>query len=67
MEKLLTVEQVAEFLQVSKLLIYKWVYYKYIPYFKIGNQVRFKEASLDRWLLRKQQKGKFDRKISFEV
>lgn len=59
MEKLLTVEQVADYLQVSKSFIYKCVHYTYISQFKIGNQVRFKQGYLDRWLVRKHKKSKF--------
>jgi len=63
MEKLLTIKQVCELLQVSKSLVYKWVHYGYVPYVKIGTLLRFKESELFRWIKRKEKKGKCRMKI----
>lgn len=57
MEKLLKVEQVAERLQISKSLIYKWVQYRYIPHIKVGSIVRFRRNNLEKWLSIKFKKG----------
>lgn len=40
-EKLLTKQELAEFLQVSVKTIDKWVSLNEIPYFKVGRLVRF--------------------------
>ena len=58
MEKLLTIQQVSELLQVSRSLVYKWVHYSFVPYVKIGNIVRFKESELNRWIKNKEHKGR---------
>jgi excisionase family DNA binding protein len=58
MEKLLKVEQVADLLQVSPSLVYKWVHYGYIPHVKIGSLLRFREPELTRWLYKKRHKGR---------
>ncbi len=63
MEKLLTVDQVCELLQVSKSLVYKWVHYGYIPHVKIGKILRFREIDLIGWLKRRSQKGRKNKKL----
>ena len=44
-EQLLTVEQVAERLQVPRSWVYKHL--KEIPYIKLGKYVRFEQSDLD--------------------
>ena len=47
MEKLLTVDEIAEYLQVSKPLLAKWRSYGGGPiYIKIGGSVRYKESDI---------------------
>lgn len=58
MDKLLKIDQVAEQLQVSKSLVYKWVHCGYIPHVKLGSLVRIQEDSLARWLKRKERTGR---------
>jgi excisionase family DNA binding protein len=58
MEKLLTVQQVSDLMQISRSLVYKWIHYDFVPYVKIGNIVRFKESELNRWLKNKEHKGR---------
>jgi len=58
MEKLLTIQDVCDLLQVSKSLVYKWVHYRFIPHLKIGTKVRFKKSQLEVWLKRRQKKGR---------
>ncbi len=67
MEKLLTVPQLCDHLQVSKSLVYKWVHYDFVPYVKIGNIVRFKESELNRWLKNKEHKGRTKYQIDTEI
>jgi len=50
MDKLLTVKDVAEYLQVSKEKVYKLAQVGKIPVIKIENQWRFKRDRLDLWL-----------------
>ena len=49
-EKLLTLEQVAEYLNVDKFTIYRLLAEKGLPAFKVGNQWRFKRRLLENWL-----------------
>lgn len=67
MEKLLTIKQVCELLQVSQSLVYKWVHYDFVPYVKIGNIVRFRETELNRWLKNKEHKGRVKYRIDTEA
>lgn len=67
MEKLLTIQDVCELLQVSKSLVYKWVHMDFIPYIKIGTCVRFKQSNVERWLRRKECKGKAKYQVYVEV
>jgi excisionase family DNA binding protein len=49
-ENLLTIEQVAQYLTVDKLTIYRLVTQQRIPAFKVGNQWRIKREMLEDWL-----------------
>jgi excisionase family DNA binding protein len=51
-EDLLTTEQVARYLKVDKLTIYRLVAQRKLPAFKVGNQWRFKREMIDSWLTR---------------
>lgn len=63
MEKLLKVEEIADLLQVSKSLVYKWVHYEYIPCVKIGSGVRFREKDVECWVARRTKKGRLALKL----
>ena len=63
MEKLLTIKQVSEALQVSPSLVYKWVHYDFMPYIKLGNLLRFRESDLVIWLKRRSYRGRESLKI----
>lgn len=49
-ERLLTVEEVAEQLNVCTSYIYRLTHLKRIPYIRLGKYVRFKPADIDRWI-----------------
>ena len=50
MDKWLTVEQIAEYLQMSMSSIYKKAQNGKIPAYKVGRQWRFKKAEIDQWV-----------------
>jgi len=50
MEELLTLEEVAKYLKISKHTLYKMLEKRKIPAFKVANQWRFKKSDIDRWL-----------------
>jgi len=51
-EQLLTLEQVAEYLNVDKFTVYRLLAEKELPAFKVGNQWRFKRKLIETWLLK---------------
>ena len=55
-KRLLTISEVAEFLQMNSMTVYSWVKDGKIPAFKIGKVWRFRKTEIDEWL--KKQKYK---------
>jgi excisionase family DNA binding protein len=66
-ERLLTVEQLAGWLQVKPRTIYQWVQEEYIPVIKLGALLRFRQASVDEWIAKSEQPGRRQRKLSVEI
>ena len=54
MDKWLTLEQIAEYLQMSTSSIYKMSKKGKIPAYKVGRQWRFRKEEIDKWI-RKQR------------
>jgi len=57
MDKWLTLEQIAEYLQMSTSSIYKMAQKGKIPAYKVGKQWRFRKEEIDRWI-KKRNKNK---------
>ncbi len=57
MEELLTIEELASYLKISKHTLYKMVEKGKIPALKVANQWRFKKEDISMWL-EKQRKSK---------
>ncbi len=49
-EPLMTLSDVASFLQVAERTVYLWAQRGMIPSFKLGNVWRFKRTDLERWI-----------------
>jgi nitrogen PTS system EIIA component len=49
-DRLMTLPQVAQYLQMKKRTIYQWAKSGKIPSFKLGNVWRFRRAELDHWI-----------------
>lgn len=47
---LFTVKSLARYLGVSEKWVYERVQFKEIPHYKVGANLRFKKAAIDRWL-----------------
>lgn len=47
---LLTIDDLATELRVSRGTLYNWVYEKRIPYLKVGRLVRFERSAIDKYL-----------------
>ncbi len=58
MQKLLTVEEIADYLQVKPSTIYQWTHQGFIPHVKLGNRVRFRLSQVDRWIERRENNGR---------
>jgi excisionase family DNA binding protein len=50
MEKLLTVDELADFLQFKKQSIYNLVHNRKIPVVRVGNKLRFKISDIEKYL-----------------
>ena len=50
-EQLLTLEEVAEYLNVDRVTVYRLLTQKELPAFKVGNQWRFKREMIEAWLM----------------
>ena len=50
MEKIYTIPQVAEYLQISRSKMYDWVKRGKIPYILIGRNKRIRESDLLAWI-----------------
>lgn len=55
-KRLLTIDEIAEFLHMNPMTVYSWVKDGKIPAFKIGKVWRFRQIEIDKWL--KKQKYK---------
>lgn len=49
-EQLLSVQQVAEYLQVNRSTVYDWAQKGKLPAIKLGQMWRFRRSELDTWL-----------------
>ena len=67
MDRLLTVEQLADWLQVKPRTIYGWVHEGYIPVIKLGTLVRFDQASVIAWLKKREEPGRAARRPQIDV
>lgn len=54
--EIMTVKQIAAYLQVKICTIYKWVRKNFIPHIKKGGMLRFRKTVIDRWLYEKKNK-----------
>jgi excisionase family DNA binding protein len=50
-DKIMTLEEVAEYLRVKPQTIYTWAQEKKIPAAKLGKEWRFKKSMVDRWFI----------------
>jgi len=57
MESLLTIEEAAQVLGVSKAQIRQWTHEESIPNLKLGGLVRFRRKEIEIWLSKKREKG----------
>jgi len=63
MNRLLTPQEIADYLGVKQSTIYQWTHQGFIPHLKLGRFVRFRESQVRQWLEHKEEKGRKNRKI----
>ena len=51
-EELLTIQEVAAYLQVDRYTVYRLLAKKKLPAFKVGNQWRLNRKMINAWLMR---------------
>ena len=54
----MSIKEVAEFLGVSKMAIYKWAKKGFIPCLRVGRQYRFIKEEIIEWAKRRGSKGR---------
>ncbi len=59
-EPLLTANEVASYLNVSKITIYEWAQKGKIPAFRLGHHWRFRRQEIESWLDSNRQGGSAD-------
>jgi len=57
-DRILTITQVAEYLKIRRLTVYKLARQGGLPAFKVGGQWRFKKELLDKWIARETERAK---------
>jgi len=53
-----TIDEVSQYLKLTKGTMYKLCQSRKIPYFKAGKQLRFKRDSIDKWIAREEKRMK---------
>ena len=53
MQKLMTIKEVADYLRLSKVTVYKMTRQGKIPALKIGKQWRYNKSEIDTWVKQK--------------
>jgi excisionase family DNA binding protein len=48
-DKIMTIEEVAEYLRLTPQTIYTWAQERKIPAVKLGKEWRFKKSLIDKW------------------
>lgn len=66
MEKLLTVQQLSELIQVKRSTLYEWTHVGFIPHYKFPKGIRFKEIEIVNWLRKRHRGGRNTIKIDLE-
>lgn len=67
MNRLLSVDEVANWLQVKPRTIYQWVHEGYIPVIKLGSLVRFDQASIAAWLKKRETPGRAQKRPELDL
>ena len=58
-DQLMTIEEVARYMRVSRFTVYRLAKERFIPATKIGRQWRFQREEIDRWVKDQSQQGRY--------
>lgn len=58
MEKLLTAKELSGLLKVDLSTVYLWTHTEFIPHYKLGKSVRFREKDVEDWLEKRRRTGR---------
>ena len=64
--QLLTVEQIAQKLQVSKFRVYEMARLRLIPCVRMGRQIRFDEKTFAEWIAKGGSKGQSEERFELQ-
>ena len=53
-DRLLTVDELAEWLRMPRATLYNWVSEGKLPYVKVGPRLRFKAQQIEAWILERE-------------
>lgn len=67
MDRLLTVDDLAAWLQVKPRTVYQWVHEGYLPVIKLGALVRFDQASVREWVRKRETPGRVRKRVKFDL
>lgn len=63
MDEIMTIDEVARYLKVTKKTIYYLIYQKSLPTVKLGSRLlRFRKSDIDKWIESKSNVKSFDSK-----
>ena len=66
MNRLLTPQQIADYLGVKTSTIYQWTHQGFIPHVKLGRFVRFREKTVMEWIGKRENAGRTTNRIRAE-
>lgn len=66
MEKLLTIEQLSELIQISRSTLYEWTHSGFIPHYKLPKGVRFKATEIEEWFKKRRARGRLSYKVNLD-
>jgi excisionase family DNA binding protein len=67
MDRLLTVDDLAAWLQVKPRTVYQWVHVGYIPVIKLGTLVRFDRTSILEWVKKRETTGRISKRLDVDI
>ena len=63
MQKLLSVQEMADYLGVKTSTIYQYTHQGFIPHIKLGKNIRFRESVILKWLEKRSVAGRATHKV----